>query len=579
MQREYEEALQDEVNQTLNSSKVSPEHKRVNRRVTALPTELSSVAKLSNTFNGQLRRQTMQNLSEENQSFVSSDSSDCMIDGEITRKIIQDLDLSSPENTVMKSVENIDSLKRKSDSFQALDTSNNNTGDTSNGSTSLLDIKKLQTLSAKTKSGRKSKENQSVDMELTGNAGDMLKVTTANKPVPKELPKRKKGSSKQRLFAESLTDSDVTQLTNSVTAQQAVDNKSSSDMSSLKLSASSNSKTQKTDSFEGDSKTSPPKTSGSKQSAEQKTISDSDSTFPSLRLSSETEKEINSEFVTVRKEKRKANFPITSEQSPPKIRKPESSTQDSATKKTAKRRLYNPDEDLDGSNLREKDESIINKKTNITFKKPTIALTPVLLTTRAKRFLEEKKDKEPITKSQTTPKSSTQTKVRARTAKSTTKKVTATQNPVEEREERKKRSSSFYFDKTPIKSTQRKLKKTTSIVCTRLHKPDVQMFEQIAKKLGGFFVEDEVTSSTSHLVAGEAKRTINLLRALARGCWILRHEWVGFLLMFCLLVLLGFIFQILKSLEAGKWLPEEEYELTEFSTAVQVRRLKLIFII
>lgn len=31
--------------------------------------------------------------------------------------------------------------------------------------------------------------------------------------------------------------------------------------------------------------------------------------------------------------------------------------------------------------------------------------------------------------------------------------------------------------------------------------------------------------------------------------------------------------QLLRSLEAGKWLPEEEYELTEFSRAVQVNTL------
>lgn len=486
MQEEYEEALQDEVNQTLNSTQISPERKRITRRVTALPNELFSTTKTTNTScNGRLRRQTMQNLSEENHSFASSDSSECLIDGEVTKKIIQDLELSTPENTIMKSVENIE---RKSDA------SNNNTGDTSNGSTSLLDVKKLNALSDKRKGGgRKSKENQIVDMDLTGNSGEVLQVTTASKVLSKEGPKRGK-SPKERLFVDSLTDSDVTQLTD------------------------------KTGSFDEINKPSPPK-------GEEK-VSDIESTFPSLRLSSETDK---SNFVTIRKGKRKTNDPTTSEPSPPKTQKLVSSSQESATKKTTRRKLYNPDDDLDDSNLKEKEDSMQNKKANITFKKPTIAFTPILLTTRARRFLEENKDKKEAatTKSQTTPPPD---KIKVtRTTKSTTKKPTVSQ---ERRETSRKRTSSFYFDTTPIKTTQRKQKKT-SIVCTRLHKPEVQMFEQIAKKLGGFFVENEVSSNTSHLVAGEPKRTINLLRALARGCWILRYEWVGFCgVLLCWFVLL-----------------------------------------
>uniref|UniRef100_A0A1Y1L3Q4 BRCT domain-containing protein n=1 Tax=Photinus pyralis TaxID=7054 RepID=A0A1Y1L3Q4_PHOPY len=99
-----------------------------------------------------------------------------------------------------------------------------------------------------------------------------------------------------------------------------------------------------------------------------------------------------------------------------------------------------------------------------------------------------------------------------------------------------------------------------SIVCTRLHRSDVQMFMQIVRKLGVFLVEDEVSKKTTHLVVGECKRTVNLLRALCRGCWILTHEW------------------LLRSLEAGKWLPEEDYELTDFSSAVQqCRRERQVF--
>ncbi|KAJ8954891.1 hypothetical protein NQ318_016830 [Aromia moschata] len=93
--------------------------------------------------------------------------------------------------------------------------------------------------------------------------------------------------------------------------------------------------------------------------------------------------------------------------------------------------------------------------------------------------------------------------------------------------------------------------KQPRIVCTRLHKDDVQVFYQIVKKLGGFVIEDEVSDKTTHLVAGEPKRTVNMLRAIARGCWIVKHEW------------------LLKSLEEGKWLPEEDFEETDFSPSVQ----------
>lgn len=79
--------------------------------------------------------------------------------------------------------------------------------------------------------------------------------------------------------------------------------------------------------------------------------------------------------------------------------------------------------------------------------------------------------------------------------------------------------------KTPSRATQ-KPKITNGITCTRLHRPDVIIFEKIVQKLGGFVVEDEVSSRTTHLVAGEPFRTINMLRAIARGCWIMKHEWV-----------------------------------------------------
>lgn len=94
-----------------------------------------------------------------------------------------------------------------------------------------------------------------------------------------------------------------------------------------------------------------------------------------------------------------------------------------------------------------------------------------------------------------------------------------------------KRRSTLEFQSLAQMSAKRKLKidklKHPSIVCTKLHKDDTFAFSQIVKKLGGFVVEDEVTNKTTHLVAGEPKRTINMLKAMALGCWILKHEWVS----------------------------------------------------
>lgn len=67
----------------------------------------------------------------------------------------------------------------------------------------------------------------------------------------------------------------------------------------------------------------------------------------------------------------------------------------------------------------------------------------------------------------------------------------------------------------------------TSITCTRLHRQECDKFESTVRDLGKFYVEDNVTVHTSHLVAGEPKRTINMLKAIARGCWIVSYKWVS----------------------------------------------------
>lgn len=73
------------------------------------------------------------------------------------------------------------------------------------------------------------------------------------------------------------------------------------------------------------------------------------------------------------------------------------------------------------------------------------------------------------------------------------------------------------------------------------------------KKLGKFKLDDKVNSHTTHLVALDGRRTANILRGLIRGVWILTFDW------------------ILDSMAAKQWVPELDYEMQEFSKAVEVR--------
>lgn len=76
---------------------------------------------------------------------------------------------------------------------------------------------------------------------------------------------------------------------------------------------------------------------------------------------------------------------------------------------------------------------------------------------------------------------------------------------------------------------------------------------QAVRQLGGFTQESTVTARSTHLVSLEPLRTVNFLRGLIRGLWILRYDW------------------IVASQAAGRWLPEEPFEVRDFSEAVSVR--------
>jgi len=82
---------------------------------------------------------------------------------------------------------------------------------------------------------------------------------------------------------------------------------------------------------------------------------------------------------------------------------------------------------------------------------------------------------------------------------------------------------------------------------------DKSLVKSIVKSLGEAEMELNVSRRTTHVVS-TGVRTVNLLRGIIRGCWLVTLEWV------------------LKSLENNAWLDPETFEMKHFSKAVQVRK-------
>ena len=52
------------------------------------------------------------------------------------------------------------------------------------------------------------------------------------------------------------------------------------------------------------------------------------------------------------------------------------------------------------------------------------------------------------------------------------------------------------------------------------YRDDISLVKQLVKKYGSLTWSSSVDASTSHVVSGEGKRTLNLLQGLLQGCWI-----------------------------------------------------------
>jgi len=95
------------------------------------------------------------------------------------------------------------------------------------------------------------------------------------------------------------------------------------------------------------------------------------------------------------------------------------------------------------------------------------------------------------------------------------------------------------------------------LVLTACLAEDQHMTNEMVKVLPGkATVALQVRSSTTHVISGDERRTLNMLKAIIRGCWVVSKSW------------------LLASIEAGGWVDEEPYELVTFSAAIKARRLE-----
>ncbi|XP_040205748.1 microcephalin isoform X2 [Rana temporaria] len=78
------------------------------------------------------------------------------------------------------------------------------------------------------------------------------------------------------------------------------------------------------------------------------------------------------------------------------------------------------------------------------------------------------------------------------------------------------------------RKTEKSRKVTRSLVMTSMSTEKQNTVIQVVKTLGGFIFSDNVCESTSHVVSGSARRTLNIILGIARGCWILSYDWEGF---------------------------------------------------
>ncbi|OCT80522.1 hypothetical protein XELAEV_18027334mg, partial [Xenopus laevis] len=64
-----------------------------------------------------------------------------------------------------------------------------------------------------------------------------------------------------------------------------------------------------------------------------------------------------------------------------------------------------------------------------------------------------------------------------------------------------------------------------SLVMTSMCSEKQNTVIQVVKKFGGFVFSDHVCETTTHVIAGSPRRTLNIILGIARGCWIISYDW------------------------------------------------------
>uniref|UniRef100_A0A915L7K8 BRCT domain-containing protein n=1 Tax=Romanomermis culicivorax TaxID=13658 RepID=A0A915L7K8_ROMCU len=110
--------------------------------------------------------------------------------------------------------------------------------------------------------------------------------------------------------------------------------------------------------------------------------------------------------------------------------------------------------------------------------------------------------------------------------------------------------------KTPLKSTVRGRRKTLAPGLHLLHVSSYanatveqsKVINKVVKRLGGFILQQNVDHSTTHVVCGAVRRTLNVLYGVVRDCKIVSFEW------------------IVESQKKKRWLDIDSFLVSEFAT-------------
>ncbi|NXN36281.1 MCPH1 protein, partial [Rhinoptilus africanus] len=77
-----------------------------------------------------------------------------------------------------------------------------------------------------------------------------------------------------------------------------------------------------------------------------------------------------------------------------------------------------------------------------------------------------------------------------------------------------------------LRKNRRLQKPTRTLVMTSMSSEMQNTVIQVVNKLGDFLFSDDVCETTSHVVTGSPRRTLNVMLGIARGCWIVSYDWV-----------------------------------------------------